>query len=52
MENLSINSPKVRSYQTGELVLTEEEFQEVVDVFRILLKWDRELNQSGEKQET
>ena len=45
------NNPKTRVYQNGGVVLTEEEFRQVVDVFKTLLKWDKELKQSKEKQE-
>ncbi len=51
MKNSSDDGSKVRSYQNGELVLTEEEFQNVVDVFRTLLQWDQDLKKSKEKQE-
>jgi len=45
---------KTRVYHDGEngdIELTEEEFQEVVEVYRILLEWDKDLNRSKEKQE-
>lgn len=45
---------KTRIYRDGEngdIELTEEEFQEVVEVYRILLEWDKDLNRSEEEQE-
>ena len=42
---------KIRTYQNGEIVLTEEEFQEIVEVFKTLAEWDKDLKQSKEKQE-
>ncbi|GEM_PF-3859240 len=42
---------KSRTYKNGEIVLTEEEFQEIVEVFKTLAQWDKDLKQSKEKQE-
>jgi len=42
---------KTRTYQNGKIVLTEEEFQEMVEVFKTLAEWDKDLKQSKEKQE-
>ncbi len=47
-----MDKPK-RSYQNenaDEKELTEDEFQEVVDVFRTLLKWDQELKQKEQNE--
>lgn len=51
MKKTSANNSKVRTYQNGEIVLTEEEFQEIVEVFKTLAEWDNDLKQSKEKQE-
>jgi len=42
---------KNRTYQNREIVLTEKEFQEIVEVFKTLEQWDKDLKQSKEKQE-
>ncbi len=51
MKDPNKGNSKSRVYQNGEIVLTEEEFQQVVEVFQTLLEWDKELKQSKEKQE-
>ncbi len=42
----SSHKSKDRIYQNGEITLTEEEFQEIVEVFQTLAQWDKELKQS------
>ncbi|MBI2981018.1 MAG: hypothetical protein HYY44_01725 [Deltaproteobacteria bacterium] len=52
MKDSNKGNSKSRVYQNGEMVLTEEEFQQVVEVFKTLLEWDKDLKQSKEKQES
>jgi len=49
MKDPNKSNSKNRVCQNGELVLTEEEFQQVVEVFKTLLEWDKDLKQSKEK---
>ena len=37
---------KIRTYQNGEIVLDSEDFETLLDVFRTLLKWSKDLERS------